>query len=66
MEMNSENINLFNSHTDWLVIMKEEYKKLIEENIEFSPNTRKKKIRYIWNIERKMPILLERQSCMNL
>lgn len=65
MEMISEENYKYNSHIKWIVKLKDEYKELVEENMVFSPNTRTKNIKYIWNTERKMPMLLQRQSCMN-
>lgn len=65
MEMISEENHQYNSHIEWINKLKAEYKELVEENIVFSPNTRTRNIKNIWNIERKMPPSLERQSCMN-
>ncbi len=65
MEMISEENHQYNSHIEWIKKLKDEYKELVEENMVFSPNTRTRNIKHIWNTERKMPPSLERQPCMN-
>ena len=51
------------NHNEWLVDLYNEYNKLLEEqSIDYSPMSRKRNIKHIWNNERQNPPCIHRQN----
>ena len=54
------------NHKEWLDDLCEEYQKLVEEqSIDYSPMSRNRNIKHIWNNERRNPPNIHRQVGLN-
>ena len=54
------------NHKEWLYHLYNEYNKLIEEqSIDYSPMSRNRNVKHIWNNERRNPPYIYRQVALN-
>ncbi len=61
MVLNSE--NLYQNHIDWIIELNNEYNILMnEQNMEYSPCTRTRNTKQIWNNEWRKPPRIDRQN----
>ena len=66
MEANLQNENIYQNHIEWVTELNIEYNQLLEEqDTTYSPCTRTRNIRRIWNDEWRRPPRVDRQNAIN-